>query len=199
MSNAGEKRQIILETASKLFSRYGFNKTSLDEIAAKAQIAKGTVYYYYANKEELFMAAVEKKAEDYFLALQEQLDEIESFEAKLHAFLHIPIRFVYENMPILIECMRNLPYNYQDRLNGFRLGNRSRMMEMLKGILKLGEEQGILADNISGERLSDMLVDWYLMGDMSFTVIDVPKLLQRIERDHELIIQMILYGIVKRG
>jgi hypothetical protein len=44
-----------------------------------------------------------------------------------------------------------------------------------------------------------MLVDWYLMGDMSFTVIDVPKLLQRIERDHELIIQMILYGIVKRG
>lgn len=199
MSNAQEKRQIILETASRLFSRYGFNKTSLDEIAATAQIAKGTVYYYFASKEELFMAAVEKKAEDYFLALKSQIEEKETFEAKLHAFLHIPIRFVYENMPILIECMRNLPYNYQDRLNEFWLGNRGRMTEIMKSILKIGEEQGILADNVSVDQLCDMLVDWYLLGDTSFTVVDVPKLLNRIERDHELIIQMILYGIVKRG
>jgi AcrR family transcriptional regulator len=199
MSNAIEKRQIILETASRLFSRYGFNKTSLDEIAATAQIAKGTVYYYFANKEELFVAAVEKKAEDYFHALRSHIDEVDTFEAKLHEFMHIPIRFVYENMPILIECMRNLPYNYQDRLNGFRQNNRNRMMEILRSILKLGEEQGILAENISVDRLCDMLLDWYLLGDNSFTVIDVPMLLERIERDHELIINMILYGIVKRG
>ena len=199
MSNASEKKQIILETASRLFSRYGFNKTSLDEIAATAQIAKGTVYYYFANKEELFMAAVEKKAEDYFSALKNHIEEVETFEDKLHEFMHVPIRFVYENMPILIECMRNLPYNYQDRLNGFRLSNRKRMMEILRGILKMGEEQGILAESISVDRLCDMLLDWYLLGDTSFTVVDVPKLLERIERDHELIIDMILYGIVKRG
>lgn len=199
MRKASEKRQIILETASRLFSRYGFNKTSLDEIVSTAQIAKGTVYYYFANKEELFMAAVEKKAEDYFAALRNHIDEVDTFEAKLHEFMHIPIRFVYENMPILIECMRNLPYNYQDRLNGFRLGNRKRMMEILKGILKMGEEQGILADSISVDQLCDMLLDWYLLGDTSFNVVDVPMLLERIERDHELIIDMILYGIVKRG
>ncbi len=137
MSNAIEKRQIILETASRLFSRYGFNKTSLDEIAATAQIAKGTVYYYFANKEELFVAAVEKKAEDYFHALRSHIDEVDTFEAKLHEFMHIPIRFVYENMPILIECMRNLPYNYQDRLNEFRQNNRNRMMEILRRFLNL--------------------------------------------------------------
>jgi AcrR family transcriptional regulator len=36
--------------ATQLFTRFGFAKTSLDEIAAAAQIAKGTVYYYFPVK-----------------------------------------------------------------------------------------------------------------------------------------------------
>ncbi len=47
------KKQII-ESATKYFSRYGFHKTTMDEIAKNIHKAKGVLYYYFRSKEELF-------------------------------------------------------------------------------------------------------------------------------------------------
>jgi AcrR family transcriptional regulator len=51
-------RDSILKVASKLFGRFGFYKTSMDEIARIARKAKGSVYYHFASKEELFREVV---------------------------------------------------------------------------------------------------------------------------------------------
>ena len=59
--------------------------------------------------------------------------------------------------------------------------------------------EGIVSDRISSERLCEVLNDWFLLGDLSVMVVDFEGLLRRIERDHEVIMQLILYGIVKRG
>lgn len=48
----------ILNVANKLFSRFGFHKTSMDEIAKIARKAKGSLYYHFASKEELFKEVV---------------------------------------------------------------------------------------------------------------------------------------------
>ena len=53
MSEADVKRQIV-ESATKYFSRYGFHKTTMDEIAKNIHKAKGVLYYYFKSKEELF-------------------------------------------------------------------------------------------------------------------------------------------------
>ena len=51
----------ILQVAARMFSKYGFQKTTVDEIARAAHKAKGSVYYYYASKEDLFKAVVEQE------------------------------------------------------------------------------------------------------------------------------------------
>lgn len=51
---ADAKREAILAAALELFGRYGFRRTSIDDIAREAGIAKGTVYLYVENKEALF-------------------------------------------------------------------------------------------------------------------------------------------------
>jgi AcrR family transcriptional regulator len=48
----------ILAVASRMFGKYGFQKTTVDEIARTAHKAKGSVYYYFKSKEELFLAVV---------------------------------------------------------------------------------------------------------------------------------------------
>jgi len=48
------KREAILAAALELFGRYGYRRTSIDDIARQAGIAKGTVYLYVENKEALF-------------------------------------------------------------------------------------------------------------------------------------------------
>ncbi len=49
-----EKRTRILDAAQSLFIRYGVKRTSIDEVARAADIAKGTLYLYYESKEMLF-------------------------------------------------------------------------------------------------------------------------------------------------
>jgi AcrR family transcriptional regulator len=51
---ADGKREAILAAALELFGRYGFRRTSIDDIARQAGVAKGTVYLYVENKEALF-------------------------------------------------------------------------------------------------------------------------------------------------
>jgi AcrR family transcriptional regulator len=47
-------RSLIIDSATKYFSRYGFHKTTMDEIAKNIHKAKGVLYYYFRSKEELF-------------------------------------------------------------------------------------------------------------------------------------------------
>ena len=53
-----DTRDKIVSVATKLFSRFGFHKTSMDEIAKIARKAKGSLYYHFAGKEDLFKEVV---------------------------------------------------------------------------------------------------------------------------------------------
>lgn len=51
----------ILSVAARMFAKFGFQKTTVDEIARTAHKAKGSVYYYFRSKEALFLAVVEQE------------------------------------------------------------------------------------------------------------------------------------------
>jgi len=54
-------RSLIIDSATKYFSRYGFHKTTMDEIARNIHKAKGVLYYYYSSKEELFKEVLKQE------------------------------------------------------------------------------------------------------------------------------------------
>ena len=62
-------RSKIVEVATRLFGRYGFYKTSMDEIAKVARKAKGSLYYHFASKEDLFTAVVATEIDELKVAL----------------------------------------------------------------------------------------------------------------------------------
>src|SRR5258708_20585341 len=54
VSTGGDKRRAILSAAQGLFLRYGVKRTSLDDVARDAGVAKGTLYLYFDSKDTLF-------------------------------------------------------------------------------------------------------------------------------------------------
>jgi len=58
MVNKEEFRKKIIITSGQIFSRYGFRKTTMDEIASALKMGKSSVYYYFQGKEEIFEAVV---------------------------------------------------------------------------------------------------------------------------------------------
>ena len=65
-----EVRAEIVDVARKIFTRYGFRKTTMDEIAWATRKGKSSIYYYFPGKEDIFKAVVEKEAGE----LQSRLD-----------------------------------------------------------------------------------------------------------------------------
>lgn len=53
-----ERRARVIETAARLFSERRFDEVSMEEIAERAEVGKGTLYTYFASKEELYFATV---------------------------------------------------------------------------------------------------------------------------------------------
>ena len=61
MDTKDEIRDQIVEAARHIFSRFGFKKTTMDDIALGVGKGKSSIYYYYTSKDQVFQAVVEKE------------------------------------------------------------------------------------------------------------------------------------------
>jgi len=75
----------IMEAALKAFLKYGFNNTTMNQIAQEANIAKGTLYLYFKSKELLILQITKQ----YFEQLSTQLIAKEPFETLDELLNHI--------------------------------------------------------------------------------------------------------------
>ena len=55
----------IIDSAHEVFLEYGYKKTTMDDVAARLNITRSALYYYYRNKDDLFLAIMENAFRDY--------------------------------------------------------------------------------------------------------------------------------------
>jgi len=67
------KADQIIEAAQLRFGMYGFEKTTMKEIARDLNMSKGSLYYYFPDKENLYKAIVLKEHELYIRAIRKEL------------------------------------------------------------------------------------------------------------------------------
>ena len=94
---AQPKDQRILQAAEEVFSRHGYEKATLDEIIALADVGKGTVYKYFGNKEQLFYKLVADKNAPFVERLQQAVAGQNTFEEKLKAYFKEMVSFYVAN------------------------------------------------------------------------------------------------------
>src|SRR5262245_5674149 len=68
---AGVFRRAILDAAERVFEARGYSGAKMAAIAREAGLAAGTLYNYFANKEQIFRALVELRGEDFVKRLEE--------------------------------------------------------------------------------------------------------------------------------
>ncbi len=100
-----ERRQIeILEVATRRFAQHGFTATDIQLVADELGIGKGTIYRYFPNKEELFLAAVDQGMRRLTEALHESTkpakSPIESLERGIKGYLEY-----FDRRPEIIELL----------------------------------------------------------------------------------------------
>ena len=90
-----ERPQEILEAAFGEFSRNGYATTTLDRIAERAGVTKGTIYVYFENKEHLFISMVQ----EFTKPPQETLDEMyQTYEGSTADLLRAQFSYIYQHI-----------------------------------------------------------------------------------------------------
>jgi len=87
----------ILEAARKVFSKNGFNETTVDDIAGAAGVAKGTVYLYFRSKREIYLAALTQGIARLNEETRERVEAPDAIQAKIRAFIGTRVRYFEEN------------------------------------------------------------------------------------------------------
>ena len=57
------KKETVINTARELFTKYGYKKASMDEIAKEANVTKKTIYSYFKDKDSMFSYFIREELE----------------------------------------------------------------------------------------------------------------------------------------
>lgn len=89
------KKQAILQAATILFSQKGFKHTSMNELCKMTEVAEGTIFYHFKNKQELFFAVLQRIKSEIIQEFESYLEAtrfqtgIEMMEAAISFYLHL--------------------------------------------------------------------------------------------------------------
>ena len=139
-----EKRERILDAAAELFAHNPFHKVLLDHVAQAAGVGKGTVYLYFASKDELYLAVLFRG----FAGLVDQLREELAFghaapAARMEGVVRSIVRHLHGN-PVLKELMRGAVVGYPD--SGEWGAKRREFYGLIAEVIRRGVDQGAFVD-----------------------------------------------------
>ena len=139
-----EKKLIIIRAATKLFSHYGFKKTTLTDIAESADLGKASLYHYFQSKEELFSAVISYESQGLLSAMRVAVDSAETVDEKIRAFVKERYKYLHEKKNLysvtqeIFREMRPLVMEERDKFFGTEL-------KMLMDVIEEGVSTGEFA------------------------------------------------------
>lgn len=97
-----EQADKILCVAARLFATHRFHEARMEDIAAAAEVGKGTLYRYFKDKEELYLALLDRAAEGLLRRIDEELADADGPRGKLEAMIRAILDFLSAN-PYLFD------------------------------------------------------------------------------------------------
>ena len=141
-NNDVQKKEIIVRAAKELFFRFGFSKTSMEDIAGESGLAKPTLYYYYENKEAIFNEIVLEEAHNFIGRLDKVIAADIPADEKIRRFYQT----VYKNLQTYAAELNELPESLcAHSPHGQPVINKihEMLMSRLKTLLESGMREGV--------------------------------------------------------
>jgi TetR/AcrR family fatty acid metabolism transcriptional regulator len=102
-----KRGQQILDAAAQLFAKHRYHEVRMDDIAAHAGVAKGTVYRYFHDKEDLYLALTRHGLQQLFEESRAIIVGPGEPDAKLRGFITQIVHF-YEQFPYFLELIQRI-------------------------------------------------------------------------------------------
>jgi len=156
-----QRRAQILDAARAVFLQKGFLLTTMDEVAAEAELSKGTLYLYFKSKDDLFVAlgidVAQQVADRFQNVLERNLDGLETVAAMMHSYAEFamtnPLHF--RNMAVWLASGHAVDVeapNYSE----YR-GTVSKIVGRLVAAIERGQADGTIKPDLDTLRLAGQI------------------------------------------
>ncbi len=169
-SKRQERAQRILDAAAELIQRWGYNKTTIDDIARQARVAKGTIYLHWKTREDLFLALIRREG----LLLTEDIQQRIANDpegATLHGFMKHSTLATMKNPLMKAVILRDAAVIGELAHKEYATEAYEERVARFKAFLEFLRSQGLVRNDIS------MRQELYLLTALPMGVLLIDPLL----------------------
>ena len=193
MVNKEEFRKKVIVSAGKIFSRYGFKKTTMDEIAKVLKMGKSSIYYYFESKEEIFEAVVRWEANILRNELAAAIKSVDSPIDKMNNYVFVRMKS-FEKLANYYNAIFDKNLDHFDFIEHIRSQYDREELAMLRLILYDGARKKVF--NVDNSEYTALAIQTTLKG------LEVPLFWKKkevhIEQRLNAILDVLFYGIVNK-
>jgi len=193
MKNKRKVRKAIVEVASSIFSRFGYKKTSMDDIASEFGMGKSSLYYYFESKEDIFEAVVVHEADVLKIALMEVIGKTRDPREKLRNYILVRMNS-FRKLSNYYNAIFSEDLSHFDFIEKIRERYDKEEVQTVERILTEGAK--IDTFKVENTELAAIAICTAMKG------LEIPLFWKRkdseIESRLDDILDMLFYGIVKR-
>jgi len=193
MVNKEEYRRRIIISAGQIFSRYGFRKTTMDELARALKMGKSSIYYYFKSKEEIFEAVVLHEANILRNELTTAIKSVESPVDKMKNYVFVRMK-AFEKLSNYYNAIFDKNLDHFDFIETIREKYDREELAILRLIIYHGARKKVF--NVKNSEFTALAVQTTLKG------LEVPlfwkKREMNIEERLNAILDVLFYGIVNK-
>jgi AcrR family transcriptional regulator len=189
--SAKDRRHEIMQAAEGLFRNRRFHEVTLDEVAQKARVGKGTIYRYFRDKDDLFFQTASSGFDDLCELLRRKVSPKARFRERLLSAC-VEIGKFHGRRRELVRMMQaeeGQLGRYRARRRGEWLAERKKLVSAVAEILRQGAREGEVRTDVPAEVLAG-----YLLGMLRTRVHGLPEASERF-RSRETLLELYLHGV----
>ncbi len=185
-----DKRQLIMQAAEQLFATRRFHEITMDDVSSAAGVAKGTLYRYFADKDDLFFQTSTNGFEELCELIARNVPSGAPFADQLLRAC-VQISGFFDRRHQLMRMMQaedGRMFQARGPLRARWVQKRKKLVTAVAGIIARGVAEGQVRRDMSAEVLAEILLG--LMRMRARDLADAPPSMRR----HEIMIDLFRHG-----
>jgi TetR/AcrR family transcriptional regulator, cholesterol catabolism regulator len=154
-----QTRQKIFDTSLALFSEYGYENVTIDDICEKIGVSKGAFYTHFKSKDQVILENF-IHLNTYYDEVFDEISSIKSSLGKLYSFQHYVMKNVekigYEAVK-LVYHLESAPH----KKKSFLISKKHNLYKIIMAIVREGQKSGEIRKDKSADTITSMMVQLY--------------------------------------
>ncbi len=156
MRTTQQKKEAILNVATELFSTQPYHKVAMDEIARRARVAKGTLYYHFKSKEALYASLLHQGLDSMLQRLKARFDKTDPVE-NLAFFVRELAHFFHEKRTFFLVLQQEESSLFSKKLKNC-YEKICTLRDLLGSIIKEGIGKGYIREDVEPDVLIEIIM-----------------------------------------